>query len=102
MFKRPYCHICNHSSCTSIRNGYTEYRCTGLFFTSIHSPDYNPIELAFSKVKSLLKEHENEWKDFDVETAIMLRSTLLQVMTQILYGADLTDDINDYAIVLNT
>ena len=71
MFKRPYCHICNHSSCTSIRNGYTEYRCTGLFFTSIHSPDYNPIELAFSKVKSLLKEHENEWKDFDVETAVI-------------------------------
>lgn len=34
-----------------------------------YSPDYNPIEMAFAKVKSVLKANEREWEDLDIETA---------------------------------
>lgn len=30
----------------------------------------NPIENAFSRVKSLLKNHEETWKDLDTETQV--------------------------------
>ena len=35
-----------------------------------YSPDLNPIEEAFSDVKSVLKTNEENWYIFDVETAV--------------------------------
>ena len=48
-------------------------RSTGalVYYLSPYSPDYNPIELAFSKVKAVLKKNENEWQNFDVETTVI-------------------------------
>ena len=40
-------------------------------FLPPYSPDYNPIENAFAKVKSVLKAHEDTWEDLDVETAVI-------------------------------
>lgn len=39
-------------------------------FLPPYSPDMNPIENAFSKVKSILKDNEELWADFDTETAL--------------------------------
>jgi transposase len=40
-------------------------------FLPPYSPDLNPIEMAFSKVKSVLKSNEENWKEYDVETAVI-------------------------------
>lgn len=40
-------------------------------FLPPYSPDFNPIELAFAKTKSVLKANENVWQNFDVETAVL-------------------------------
>ena len=43
-----------------------------LHFLPPYSPDYNPIELTFSKVKSVLKSNESVWEeDMDTETALL-------------------------------
>lgn len=42
-----------------------------LHFLSPYSPDFNAIELTFSKVKSVLKNHESAWQDMDTETAVL-------------------------------
>ena len=39
-------------------------------FLPLYSPDMNPIENAFSYVKSLLKNCEDTWKDLDTETKV--------------------------------
>ena len=39
-------------------------------FLPPYSPDFNPIEEVFSKVKSILKENEDAWSDWNVETAV--------------------------------
>ena len=36
-----------------------------------YSPDLTPIELAFSKVKSVLKANESKWEDLEVETCLI-------------------------------
>ena len=36
-----------------------------------YSPDLNPIELAFSKVKSILKANESEWGDLEVKICLI-------------------------------
>lgn len=41
-----------------------------IYFLPPYSPDLNPIEEAFSKVKSVLKANEENWHDFDIETAV--------------------------------
>ena len=40
-------------------------------FLPPYSPDFNPIELAFAKTKSVLKANETVWQNFDVETAVI-------------------------------
>ena len=40
-------------------------------FLPPYSPDYNPIEMAFAKTKSMLKLYEQEWQDLDTETAVI-------------------------------
>ena len=40
-------------------------------FLPPYSPDFNPIEETFSKVKSVLKAHESAWEDMDTETAVL-------------------------------
>ena len=40
-------------------------------FLPPYSPDFNPIEEAFSKVKSVLKDNEDAWADLDAETAVL-------------------------------
>lgn len=42
-----------------------------LHFLPPYSPDFNAIELAFSKVKSVLKSNESAWEDMDTETAMI-------------------------------
>ena len=42
-----------------------------LHFLSPYSPDFNPIEFMFSKLKSVLKKNETVWEDFDTETAVL-------------------------------
>lgn len=42
-----------------------------LYYLPPYSPDLNPIEHAFSKVKSMLKMNEFNWSDLDTETAII-------------------------------
>ena len=39
-------------------------------FLPPYSPDFNPIEEAFSKVKSVLKANEKAWSNLDTETAV--------------------------------
>ena len=39
-------------------------------FLPPYSQDFNPIEEAFSKVKSVLKANENAWGDLDAEAAV--------------------------------
>ena len=41
-----------------------------VYYLPPFSPDLNPIEEAFSKVKSVLKANEENWDNFDVETAV--------------------------------
>jgi len=41
-----------------------------VYYLPPYSPDLNPIEEAFSKVKSVLKSNEANWNCFDIETAI--------------------------------
>lgn len=40
-------------------------------FLPPYSPDLNPIEMAFAKVKSVMKSNETIWKDYDVETMLI-------------------------------
>ena len=40
-------------------------------FLPPYSPDLNPIEMAFAKVKSVMKANETIWKDYDVETILI-------------------------------
>lgn len=42
-----------------------------LHFLPPYSPDFNAIELTFSKVKSVLKSNENVWDELDTETALL-------------------------------
>ena len=42
-----------------------------LYFLPPYSPDFNAIELTFSKVKSVLKNNEATWQDLDTETAVL-------------------------------
>ena len=42
-----------------------------LHFLPPYSPDFNAIELTFSKVKSVLKRNECVWQDMDTETALL-------------------------------
>ena len=39
-------------------------------FLPPYSPDLNPIELVFSKVKSVMKANETVWGDYDAETTL--------------------------------
>lgn len=48
-------------------------------FLPPNSPDLNPIEMAFSKVKSVMKLNETIWNDYDVETRLM---AALNIITQ--------------------
>lgn len=41
-----------------------------VYYLPPYSPDLNPIEEAFSKVKSVLKANEENWHAFDIETAV--------------------------------
>ena len=41
-----------------------------MYYLPPYSPDHNPIEEAFSEVKSVLKANEENWDNFDVETAV--------------------------------
>ena len=41
-----------------------------VYFLPPYRPDFNPIEEAFSKVKSVLIDNEDAWSDWDVETAV--------------------------------
>ena len=41
-------------------------------FLPPYSPDLNPIEMTFAKVKSVLKMNETNWKDHDVETVLIV------------------------------
>ena len=41
-------------------------------FLPPYSPDFNPIEATFSKVKSILKANEDSWESMDVETAVLI------------------------------
>lgn len=43
---------------------------TLVYYLPPYSPDLNPIEEAFSKVKSVLKANEDNWHFFDIETAV--------------------------------
>ncbi len=40
-------------------------------FLPPYSPDYNPIEMAFAKVKSTLKLYEQDWQELDTETSAL-------------------------------
>lgn len=51
-----------------------------LHFLSPYSPDFNPIELTFSKVKSVLKQNENAWEDIDTETALLVALNTVTAM----------------------
>ena len=42
-----------------------------VYFLPPYSPDLNPIEETFSKVKSILKATEDLWQDLDVESAVL-------------------------------
>ena len=39
-------------------------------FLPPYSPDLNPIEMAFAKVKSVMKANETIWNDFDIEIRV--------------------------------
>ena len=41
-----------------------------VYYLPPYSPDFNPIEEAFSKARSILKANEENWDAFDVETAV--------------------------------
>ena len=73
--------VLDNASIHHVQHVATAIRSTGalLYFLPPYSPDYNPIELAFSKVKSVLKENEKDWKNFDVETAVI---TALNTITR--------------------
>ena len=43
---------------------------TLIYYLPPYSLDLNPIEEAFSKVKSVLKANEDNWHAFDIETAV--------------------------------
>jgi len=43
-----------------------------VYFLPPYSPDLNPIECLFSKVKSILKANDEAWSDFTVQTALAL------------------------------
>ena len=45
---------------------------TGAMVHFLPSPDLNPIEATFSKVKSILKANEDPWENLDVETAVLI------------------------------
>jgi len=42
-----------------------------VYYLPPYSPDLNPIEEAFSEVKYVLKSNEENWSDFDIETAVL-------------------------------
>jgi len=42
-----------------------------VYYLPPYSPDLNPIEEAFSKVKYVLKSDEENWSSFDIETAVL-------------------------------
>ena len=48
-----------------------------LHFLPPYSPDFNAIELTFSKVKSVLKKNECTWTDIDTETALLAALTTI-------------------------
>ena len=41
-----------------------------IYFLPPYSPDLNPIEYLFSKVKSVLKANDQAWSDYTVQTAL--------------------------------
>ena len=41
-----------------------------VYYLPPYSPDLNPIEEAFSKIKYVLKSNEKNWNGFDIETAV--------------------------------
>ena len=48
----------------------TEKAGSAVQFLPPYSPDFNPIEEAFSKVKSVLKANEKAWSNLGTETAV--------------------------------
>jgi len=52
-----------------------------LHFIPPYSPDLNPIEECFSKVKAFLKEHDNEMQADNVEDCLMQAFVLYPLMT---------------------
>jgi transposase len=40
-------------------------------FLPPYSPDLNPIEVTFFKVKSILKANEDQWDNMDVQKAVL-------------------------------
>ena len=43
-----------------------------IYFLPPYSPDLNPIEYLFSKVKGLLKANDQAWSDYTVQTALTI------------------------------
>ena len=43
-----------------------------VYFLPPYSPDLNPIEYLFSKVKSVLKANDQAWSDYTVQTAVTI------------------------------
>jgi len=47
-----------------------------VYYLPPYSPDLNPIEEAFSKVKYVLKSNEENWSGIDIETAVSTLSSV--------------------------
>ena len=57
--------------CTAVVDALQQQTGIMVQYLPPYSPDLNPIELAFSKVKSVLKANESEWEDLEVETCLI-------------------------------
>ena len=65
--------VLDNASIHHVSNVISALQSTGALvqFLPPYSPDLNPIEMAFSKLKSVLKANESQWQHFDIETSVI-------------------------------